>query len=99
MKKNTIKMKLGEGPDKSQTDWARFAVLEDDDIDCSDIPELDEAFFKNARFVIPSGKKQLTVRLDADILDWLKSKGTDYQTRMNTMLRAIMELDVQHTPR
>ncbi len=56
MKKNAIKMKLGEGREKSRTDWTRFDALKDEDIDCSDIPGLDETFFKNARFVIPSEK-------------------------------------------
>lgn len=59
-------------------------------IDYSDIPELDEAFFKNA-VEWPPAKTQLTIRLDADVLAWLKSHGRGYQTRINRILRVAME--------
>ena len=68
-----------------------LAELDDDAIDTSDIPELDDAFFKTARIVIPPGKKQLTLRLDADVLDWLKAQGKGYQSRINAILRAYYE--------
>ena len=42
---------------------------------------------------MPQPKKAVYVRLEADVLDWLKSKGKGYQTRMNAMLRALMEID------
>ena len=38
--------------------------------------------------VVPPGKKQVTVRLDTDVLMWLKSQGRGYQTRINSILRA-----------
>jgi uncharacterized protein (DUF4415 family) len=38
-------------------------------------------------------KKQITVRLDTDILDWLQSFGKGYQTRLNVMLRMAMKAD------
>jgi uncharacterized protein (DUF4415 family) len=61
-------------------------------IDYSDIPELDEAFFKNANVTNwPPAKAQLTIRLDADVLAWLKSNGRGYQTRINRILRVAME--------
>ncbi len=61
-------------------------------IDYSDIPELDDEFFKNAvRVNWPPTKSQLTIRLDADVLAWLKSNGRGYQTRINHILRVAME--------
>jgi uncharacterized protein (DUF4415 family) len=39
----------------------------------------------------PPAKKQLTIRLDADVLDWLKRHGKGYQTRINRILRVVME--------
>jgi uncharacterized protein (DUF4415 family) len=61
-------------------------------IDYSDIPECDDEFFKNARVVSwPPAKSQLTIRLDADVLAWLKSNGRGYQTRINHILRLAME--------
>jgi uncharacterized protein (DUF4415 family) len=60
-------------------------------IDYSDIPPLGDDFFKKATARWPPAKLQLTIRLDADVLDWLKSNGRGYQTRINRILRAAME--------
>ena len=59
-------------------------------IDYSDIPELDEAFFRNAKLVEPSAKEQVTLRIDADVLEWFKARGKGYQTRMNAVLKAFV---------
>lgn len=69
----------------------------DSEIDFSDIPPLDENFFKQAKvgvFYRPI-KHPVTMRLDADVLDWLRSKGTGYQTRANNILRAAMMADLK----
>ena len=68
-------------------------AIKDEDIDYSDIPEADESFWRRAELQMPQQKKGVYVRLDTDVLDWLKSKGKGYQTRMNAMLRALMESD------
>ncbi|NCC23155.1 MAG: 3-oxoacyl-ACP synthase [Alphaproteobacteria bacterium] len=60
--------------------------MRDEDIDYSDIPALDDGFFKTARMVAAPGKKHLTIRLDEDVLEWLKSQGKGYQTRINSLL-------------
>jgi uncharacterized protein (DUF4415 family) len=61
-------------------------------IDYSDIPELTNEFFAKAKQVAwPPVKKQLTIRLDTDVLDWLKLHGRGYQTRINRILRVVME--------
>jgi uncharacterized protein (DUF4415 family) len=65
--------------------------MKDSDIDYSDIPPLGDEFFKKATVAWPPAKKQLTIRLDADVLNWLKSNGRGYQTRINHILRAAME--------
>ncbi len=65
--------------------------MRDDDIDYSDIPPLDRTFLKRATTAWPPVKKQLTIRLDADVLDWLKGHGKGYQTRINRILRVVME--------
>ena len=67
------------------------ARLRDEDIDYSDIPELDNDFFRQARVVVPPGKQQLTIRLDTDVLAWLKAQGKGYQSRINAILRAYYE--------
>jgi uncharacterized protein (DUF4415 family) len=69
-------------------------------IDTSDIPPLGDRFFANASgnpFYRPL-KQSTTVRLDADILAWLKAQGPGYQTRLNAILRAAMLRDGAGTP-
>ena len=68
-------------------------AIRDEDIDYSDIRELGEDFWRRAERQMPRPKQGVYVRLDADVLEWLKSKGKGYQTRMNAMLRALMESD------
>jgi uncharacterized protein (DUF4415 family) len=60
-------------------------------IDYSDIPPLGDEFFIKATEPWPPTKRQLTIRLDADVLKWLKANGRGYQTRINRILRAAME--------
>jgi len=66
---------------------AALAALPDDQIDLSDIPELTDE--QLADFYRPI-KRQITARLDADVLAWLKAGGHGYQTRMNAILRRAM---------
>ena len=74
-----------------KSDLARIDRMRDTDIDYSDIPSLDREFLKKATVAWPPPKKQLTIRLDADVLDWLKGHGKGYQTRINRILRVVME--------
>jgi uncharacterized protein (DUF4415 family) len=74
----------------SKTDWKRLSKLKDKDINTSDIPELDDAFFQNAELRVPL-KQPVTLRLDADVLAWFKEGGQGYQTRINQLLRRYME--------
>ena len=67
---------------------AELAALPDEDIDYSDIPELDAEWFRTATVVMPTGKEQLTVRIDSDVLAWFRAQGKGYQSRMNAVLRA-----------
>ena len=76
---------------------ARLAAQPDSAIDYSDIPPLKASFWKNAvrnPFYRPV-KQQLTVRLDADVVAWLRQRGRGYQTRMNAVLRNAMLEDVK----
>lgn len=74
---------------------AQIKALPDEQIEYSEIPELDESFWERAVLHMPEPKKGIYIRLDADILAWLKVSGKGYQTRLNAMLRALMEQD-QH---
>jgi uncharacterized protein (DUF4415 family) len=71
---------------------AKLATLPDASIDTSDIPELSDEAWSTAvrgRFYRPV-KQQITARVDADVLDWLKSQGRGYQGRLNAILRREM---------
>ena len=74
----------------SKTDWKQLAKMDDQDIDTSDIPELDDEFFHKAQINVPA-KQPVTLRLDTDVLVWFKSQGQGYQTRINKLLRSYME--------
>ena len=74
-----------------KSDLARIDRMRDADIDYSDIPPLDKTFLKKATTAWPPVKRQLTIRLDADVLVWLKGQGKGYQTRINHILRVVME--------
>ncbi len=75
----------------SQTDWDRVDALTDEEIDTSDIPPLDNDFFANAELRLPQAKQTITIRLDKDVLEWYKTQGKGYQTRINAILRSYME--------
>jgi hypothetical protein len=50
-------------------------------------------FWRRTEAYMPKTKQGVFVRLDADVIAWLKAKGKGYQTRMNAMLRVLMESD------
>jgi uncharacterized protein (DUF4415 family) len=69
-----------------------LAVRPDSAIDTSDAPEMTEEQWKNAErgtFYRPV-KRQITARVDADVLEWLKGQGKGYQSRINAILRREM---------
>ena len=70
--------------------------IRDEDIDYSDIPELSESFFKKADLEMPRTKTAISFRLDTNILEWFKSQGEKYQTKMNAVLKAFMNAHRQH---
>lgn len=69
-----------------------LAAMPDSEIDTSDIASLDERFWQQAvrnPFYRPT-KTSTTVRVDSDVLAWLKGQGAGYQTRINAILRDAM---------
>lgn len=76
--------------DKKTEELIRLAKLPDEQIDTSDIWEVSD--FSKAeigKFYRPV-KKQITLRLDADLLEWFRKSGARYQTRINHILREYM---------
>jgi uncharacterized protein (DUF4415 family) len=78
-------------PKKQAKELAVLTAQREDQIDLTDLPEvLDWSGAVVGKYYRPI-KKSLTIRLDADVLAWLKSQGSGYQTRINRLLRAAME--------
>ena len=76
---------------KQKQELRELAGLQDAQVDLSDQPEVrDWSRAVVGKFHWPT-KKSLTIRLDADVLAWLKGQGRGYQTRINKLLRAAME--------
>jgi uncharacterized protein (DUF4415 family) len=78
-----------------RTDWRRLRRMTDEEVhaavlDDPDAKPTDEAFWKDARVVLPQPKKAVTMRLDADVLAWFREQ-RGYQERINAILRAYMK--------
>lgn len=67
------------------------AAMPDEDIDYSDAPYLPDAVWMRAATELPHTKKQITLRIDAEVLEFFKHSGKRYQSRMNAVLRAYVE--------
>ena len=76
---------------RGKTDFKGFRRMRDADIDDSDIPKLDKSFWKAAKLTMPVPKDRLTIRVDHDVVEWLKKAGSGYQTRINAILRSYMK--------
>ncbi len=72
------------GPDQIRT-------LKDEDIDFSEIPDLDETFWREARLVEPDRTEQVSLRIRRSVLRWFKRPGRGYQTRINRVLETYVQ--------
>jgi uncharacterized protein (DUF4415 family) len=63
----------------------------DSDIDYSDIPETDAAFWAKASVSMPAPKAMISIRVDSDVLEWYRRHARRYQTLMNAVLRKYKE--------
>lgn len=84
----------------SRTDWQRVDAMRDEDIDLSDIPEVPPEAFAHAlvrKGLRPIARKsQITLRIDADVLEWFRSRGAGYQSQMNAVLKAYKDAYENH---
>jgi len=89
-------MKRQSSSQKSLTNFRRLRSMKDKDILLTaEHPEVDVKHI--VRGIVRSGlkafppKRSVSLRIDADVLEWFKSKGAGYQTRINSVLRAFTE--------
>ena len=79
---------------KGQAMLERLAALPDAEIDVSDQPEiLDWSNAERGKFYRPV-KQSVTMRVDADVLDWFKSNNAKYQSRINEVLREFVQQEI-----
>ena len=89
---------MSKVPESIGKELATLAARPERDIDFSDLPATKEQDWNGAqrgKFYRPI-KQQLTVRIDADVLEWLKNQGNGYQTRLNQILRDAMHKTAPH---
>ncbi len=65
--------------------------MRDADIDYSDILKLGKSFWKVTKLAMPEPKDRLTIRIDHDVVEWIKRQGSGSQTRSNAILRSYMK--------
>ena len=92
----TVRGALDNLPKNTQTDWEKVKNMTEAEIDAAaasdpDAQPTDEAFWKDAQVVMPQPKRAISLRIDDDVLEWFKSQGRGYQTRINAVLRAYMQ--------
>src|SRR5690349_9734470 len=75
-----------------QTDWARVVAMTEQQLAAA-IAEDEEGEFdwRTVQVGIPGPKQRLTVRFDREVIEWFKAQGGGYQTRMNAVLRNVVE--------
>jgi uncharacterized protein (DUF4415 family) len=81
----------------TKTDWRRLDKRTDAEIrraiksDPDAAPELNAAWFRSAKLVVPEPKEAVSIRLDRDVMEWFRRQGRGYQTRINAVLRTYVE--------
>lgn len=100
-KTNTVKLTfdLKNPPPLSDEQKARLtalAAMPDDQIDTSDAPYRPDAVWMKAADQLPHTKKQITLRIDAEVLEFFRNTGARYQSRMNAVLRSYVEAHKLH---
>jgi uncharacterized protein (DUF4415 family) len=91
-------VKVSNTKKRSRTNWKRVDALRDSEIDFSESPELGSRFFDHA-IRWPGKKKQITLRLDPDVLGFFRRHGRGYQTAINAVLRHYMYSQQDGVPR
>ena len=90
---------MNKVPESVRKELAALAAMPESEIDFSDLPATTAQDWQGAvrgKFYRPV-KQQLTVRIDADVVEWLKGQGKGYQSRLNEILRAAMLNSARHS--
>ena len=95
----TVTFELKNKKPMTEEERRRLLDIRDEDIDYSDIAQIPDNFADEAvrGLLYRPVKKSISIRIDADVLIWLKSQGKGYQTRLNTILRQAMLKELELT--
>jgi uncharacterized protein (DUF4415 family) len=93
---NTVKLTLDPKnlpllTEQERAQLEAVAAMPDEQIDYSDAPYLPDAVWMKAAEQLPHTKKQITLRIDAEVLAFFKHTGKQYQSRINAVLRSYVE--------
>jgi uncharacterized protein (DUF4415 family) len=80
-------MNENDSTNTSRTDWDKLRSLADEQIDTSDIPELSDEFFANAKLRLPKGKVPVLLAIDEEVAEWFRNQGGDFRLNLNDALR------------
>lgn len=96
--RKTTKHATGKLTTKQASELKALQAMPDSAIDYNDAPPTKPEEWRDAvvgKFYRPI-KQQLTLRIDADVVDWFKKQGRGYQTRINELLRDAMMKEAKH---
>jgi uncharacterized protein (DUF4415 family) len=94
--------KRGTEPRKGRADLRRVRAMTEAEIEATSPPELSDiphGFWDDAEMVRPPSKEAISLRVDSDVLQWFRSAGPRYQSRMNAVLRSYMVNFERRRPR
>lgn len=99
--KNKAKFKAHRFPADTKSDWKRADVITYKKLEenaTTDSSLTNERFCQVAKLIMPSNvaKERITIRIDGDVLEWLKKQGKGYQSKINSILRAFMKTDQKY---
>ncbi|MGL5795456.1 MAG: BrnA antitoxin family protein [Waterburya sp.] len=87
---NTVRKNSNEILPMNEKRARELQTMLDEEIDCSEIPELDEEFFQNAKLIERKPRtKVISLRIDLEVLEWFRSHAQEkeYQSFINNVLR------------
>lgn len=100
-KRTKKQSKSAEPRPRGRADLRRLQMVREREIlqtSPDDLANLPDDFWDEGELVVPAGKRAISLRVDEDVLEWFRSLGPRYQTRMNAVLRAYMKRAAKRAP-